>query len=393
MSGFQYSLFIIVIIMMGSVGLFASDIYLPALPEMAQYFNCSQGDILDSFTVFLVGLAACQFVTGLLSDYCGRKNIVILGLFTFVIASLFCAFSTSLREFIGFRFLQAIGGGVGSVVGRAIIADRYSKKEAVKIFSTTFPVIGMSAAVAPFIGGYLTHFFHWQSTFYFIAAFGVIALLLVVFFLKDAKSQHAGPKSFTGYVDILRNASFLGYVAIICAGFCAFRSYSAASPFVFDNQGYIAKEMGHFYIVLSIAYIIGNLSAKKLVNHLSLERVLGIGFFFFVSGSVSMVISTMYFQNSPYAIILPMAVITLGNGFLFPTASAAALGSVPSAFSGMASGLMGALQFLLAAFCIDWLGDWCQGQALLMSIFIGIIVFMGFCIFLLIVSRSKLINA
>jgi hypothetical protein len=51
---------------------------------------------------------------------------------------------------------------------------------------------------------------------------------------------------------------------------------------------------------------------------------------------------------------------------------------------------MGAIQFVLAAFCISWIGEICHGQAIHMSFFLGIIIFMGFCSYLLIAYRPKL---
>ena len=390
-------IFLVVIIAMGSVGLLATDIYIPALPEMAQYFNCTQPEIQASFTVFLLSLAACQLVYGVLCDRFGRKLISILGLSLFVIASIFCAFADSLGVFLFSRIVQAIGGGVGSVVTRAIIADRFNRFDAVKIFSTTFPIIGLSAAIGPFIGGYLTYFFNWRANFIFLALFGITTLCLVLFCLEETKTekkiitQKPGLlATFRGYKDVIGNLHFLGFAFILCSGFAVFRSYSAESPFVFKSVGYAAEEMGAFYFALSVAYIIGNLCAKKLINKWQVESVLKLGFGFFVFGGICMIFGSLYVSLTPYAIIAPMAIVVLGNGFLFPTSSASAMTSVPTNFSGMASGLLGALQFITAAFCINWVGRLCQGNALSMSLFIGVIIVIGLLSFIFLASyRSQ----
>lgn len=389
-------LFLTVIIMMGSVALFATDIYLPALPEMAQYFNCTQSEIQASFTVFLLGLAGCQLTYGVLCDRFGRKRVTLFGLALFMVGSVLCALSTTLTEFMLARILQAIGGGVGSVVGRAIIATRYTRAEAVKVFSTTFPIIGLSAAIGPLVGGYLTFYFSWKANFYFMVLYGAIALLLVSLCLKETEPEKAlstnnltFTESLSAYTGVLRNVNFLGYALILCAGYSAFRCYAVESPFVFDSHGYVAEEMGAFYVALSIAYLIGNLLAKKLVNSMTVERVLTIGFWFFVLGGLSMMAGSFYVDKTPYTLILPMALVTLGNGFLFPTGSAGAMASVSGQFSGMASGLLGSMQFILAAACINWVGELCHGHALSMSIFISVIIFSGLCSFLLLVFRRS----
>jgi DHA1 family bicyclomycin/chloramphenicol resistance-like MFS transporter len=383
-----HTLFIWTITVMSSVGLFATDIYLPALPEMAEFFSCTQVEIQTSFTVFLLGLATCQLLAGFLSDRFGRKRIAMIGLSVFTLACILCALSNSLTEFLFLRLLQAMGGGVGSVVCRAIVASRFDRQETIRIFSTIFPVIGLSGAIAPFVGGFLTHYLGWQSTFYFMACFGILALVLVHFFLTDVLSEQKKPetagnrKSIKEYFGIFVNFNFMSYVLVICSSFCALRAYTAQSPFVFDNQGYFAEEMGCFYISLSLAYLAGNLVAKRLVKKIIMEAVLTIGFAFFIVGGLSMIISTFYFSSSPFSIILPMTIITFANGFLFPTSSAAALSSVSSQFVGLASGVMGASQYVTAAFCIHWVGRFSEGKALLLSLFIASIILLGFANFL-----------
>lgn len=390
--------FLVVLIMMGSVSLFATDIYLPALPQMAIFFNCSQPEIQASFTVFLLSLAVCQLTYGVLCDRFGRKKVTLFGLSLFMLGSVLCAISDTLTEFMIARILQAIGGGVGSVVVRAIIASNFDRTAAVKIYSTTFPIIGLSSAIGPFVGGYLTYFFNWQATFYFMALYGLITMLLVHFCLEESKAKlteefyndkYTFFNTFKSYWMVIKNINFISYVLIICAGYCAFRCYAVESPFVFDSHGFVAEEMGSFYVALSVAYIIGNLFAKKFINKMSLERVLSIGFWFFVLGGLCMVAGAFHIEKTPYAVIIPMALVTLGNGFLFPTGSASAMASVPGSFSGLASGLLGAFQFILAALCINWIGEVCHGHALSMSVFITTIILIGLSSFLVLLFRRS----
>src|SRR5207245_5910815 len=100
---------------------------------------------------------------------------------------------------------------------------------------------------------------------------------------------------------------------------------------------------------------IGNLGAKKLVSFCSVEKALSVGFLFFVFGGVTLVLSAYFFAANPLAIIVPMSIITIGNGFLFPIGSAAAMSSVPSHFAGVASGLLGSLQLSIAALSVYYI--------------------------------------
>ena len=88
----NYYLFLILVTLMSSVSIFATDTYLPALPDMALHFNCTQTEIQLSFTVFLLGLAGSQLIVGALSDRFGRKKIVISGFVLFTLSSILCAY-------------------------------------------------------------------------------------------------------------------------------------------------------------------------------------------------------------------------------------------------------------------------------------------------------------
>jgi len=391
MTSLNYYYFLLAIIMMGSVGMFATDIYLPALPLMTVDFNCSQTDIQISFTVFLLGLASCQLLAGMLADRFGRKRVAIIGFSLFTVASILCAYANNLTQLIIFRLLQAAGAGVGSVLSRILVIDRYDRQQAIKVFSTTFPIIGLSATIGPSIGGYLTSFWGWRAPFFFIAAYGFIMLLFACFVLngkhENVQNDHANVKEvnsyrFQNYLGVICNLEFLGYVFIICASFCVFRSYSVESPFVFNSQGYAPEEMGSFYIAPSVAYILGNLLAKKLINTRSVEKVLRIGISIFVLGGLCMIGATFAFGENVHAVILTMSIIVLGNGFLFPISSAGAMTSVRTEVSGTASGIIGAMQFVLAAFCTNLVGEVCHGRAFPLSIFLGTIIFVGLCSYL-----------
>ncbi len=390
-----YYFFLFIIVLMGSVSFFATDVYVPALPEMATFFHCQQTEIQSSFTVFFLGLAACQLVSGALSDRFGRKKILVFGFLIFTVASLLCAMSSTLPEFLGFRLMQAVGGGVGSVVFRALIVDRFDKEESAKLFSIIFPIIGLSAAIAPLVGGYLTLFWGWRSTFFFVAGFGALILTLVLFFLEDKTREHSVAKKTTRklqlqhYFGILRNVDFLGYTLIICACFCVFRSYTVESPFVFNKQGYTAEEIGRFYIALSVTYLAGSLLARILMHRMKVAKVLKIGISVFVTGGFCMLWGASTYGDSPYAIIIPMSVIALGNGLLFPIGSAKALTSVPANLSGSAAGLMGATQFIIGAFCISWVGEICRGRAFHLSLFMGVIILLGLLSYLFFLDRTS----
>ncbi len=373
--------FLLLVTLLSSISLFATDIYLPALPEMAKYFNCSHGQIQMSFTFFLIGQAICHLASGLLTDRFGSKPILLFGLATFTLASALCAFATSLPQFILCRLGQAVGGGCGSVISRTLVVNRFDRVGSVKAFSTIFPVASIMGAIAPFIGGYLIYLWNWQTTFIFVSLVGLGLFVSVYLLTEDQTAQVAKAqvesRKYHSYFEVLSNLEFVCYVLIIGSCFSAFRSYIVESPFVFTNQGYSVQEIGRFYLIPSVTYIAGNLVAKKLIHSQTLSLVLGRGIFFFGLGSFCLLAAAFLLGHSPYPLILAMSILTMGNGFLFPVGHAGAMTAAPTRLAGTASGIVGASGFITAAFCITWVGPLCGGDPLKLALFIGVTALLG----------------
>jgi DHA1 family bicyclomycin/chloramphenicol resistance-like MFS transporter len=76
-----------------------------------------------------------------------------------------------------FRFFQAVGAYYGMVLGRTIVGDLFKKEAAAQIFASIFPIIGMSPAISPMIGGFLTSYFNWRPNFLLLVIVGRVYLL------------------------------------------------------------------------------------------------------------------------------------------------------------------------------------------------------------------------
>jgi len=72
--------------MMG-LGLFSSDIYLPAVPELHHYFGSQALYIESTFSIYFFGMGVCQFFYGIWLDQFGLKRTFYFGLLVFILAS------------------------------------------------------------------------------------------------------------------------------------------------------------------------------------------------------------------------------------------------------------------------------------------------------------------
>ncbi|WP_375665373.1 multidrug effflux MFS transporter [Bartonella sp. TT121SHDZB] len=379
-------LFIILIVCLSTGGLISTDIFLPALGDMRQYYQVTQSQIQSAVAVFLLALALGQLIYGPLSDNFGRKKTLLLGLFLWLFTTLGVIYTVHIHAFLVLRFLQGLGACAGLVLSRAIINDLLDKKAAGKLYLIVFPFIGMSPALAPFIGGLLIQAFHWQATFIFLSFFIFLTILLCCFVLSETlppqKRQHFSPVGFMkAYLGVLRNKQFIFYALIPCFSYAAYFAYIVESPFLLTTLGLSPIHISYSYIGVSFPYILGNLLARWFFERESMEKTVGRGYIIFVIGGVLFALQ-MYL--SPWPLVtsfMAIAVLTFGNGFLLPLGTALAISSHPKA-AGAASGVMGSLQLGSAALSAAVIGKISGHSPRAMATLLAVCCMIGFIIYI-----------
>jgi EmrB/QacA subfamily drug resistance transporter len=135
-------------------------------------------------TAYLLASSIFVPIMGRLGDLFGRKPFVLCSIVVFTGASALCGLSQSMLQLVGSRALQGIGGGmlVGSAFAATadIFPDQMRRIRWQAMLSSAF---GISTAIGPSLGGWLTEHWGWRSVFYVNLPIGVVALLVVSRFL------------------------------------------------------------------------------------------------------------------------------------------------------------------------------------------------------------------
>ena len=145
------------------LGALSIDMFLPSLPTIAAVFGAEPATAQLTVTLFLMAFAASQLVYGPLSDRFGRRWVLIGGLALYSVAGLACALAPTIGVLIGARVLQALGGGAGPVVARAVIRDLYDRERAARVFSYMGTAQALNPMLAPIVGGYVHEAFGWRA--------------------------------------------------------------------------------------------------------------------------------------------------------------------------------------------------------------------------------------
>ena len=129
-------LFILVFLgILTAFGPFVTDMYLPTLPAMTDYFHTTSSQVQLGLTASMIGLAVGQLFFGPLSDKYGRRLPLIVAMCLFLLATLGCLYSRTIMQFVGWRVVQGIAGAGGIVISRSIAADKYSGRELAKMLA------------------------------------------------------------------------------------------------------------------------------------------------------------------------------------------------------------------------------------------------------------------
>ena len=359
------------------IGPLSTDMYLPALPQMARELGVNAGQIQLTLSLFLAGFAVAQLIYGPLSDRFGRKPVMLGGLLLFIISSIACALADSIITLTLARFLQALGGSAGPVLGRAIVRDIHGPKESGRVLSHIASAMALAPAVAPIAGGYMTAYWGWASIFWFLALFAMSGFLLMMLKIAEsAPQQFRQPKSMgrmlADYSILLKDRLFIGYTLSCTFVFSGIFSFLSGAPFVvIDYFGVNEKRFGLLFTLIVIGYMSGTLSGGHLSRRFGHRKLVGIGamisllsgglLFYFGAGTPQHVM----------LIIAPMMVFMTGVGLVMPQAMAGALEHYPH-MAGSASGLFGFIQMSIAGLVGIVVGHGYDGTPFIMSMMIAL---------------------
>jgi DHA1 family bicyclomycin/chloramphenicol resistance-like MFS transporter len=270
----------------------AVDMYLPAIPQIADDFSTSISTVQNSLSIFLLGFGTGMLVYGPLSDRHGRRPLALFGLAAFAVSSAMLMFSPSDFWFLALRLLQGFLGSAATIVIPAMIRDCYGKDTA-RGMSTVFMIMLVAPLVAPLLGSLTLMLLPWEGIFGFLALYAGILLVLTWRFLPETLATKHTPASATPQRPGLL-ASYrviLGQQSIYCDLVCymlsalAFFTYLTSVSFVYITWfGASETLFGVLFAFSAGALIVANWVNVRLVSRQGSRRLmragllLGLGF-------------------------------------------------------------------------------------------------------------------
>ncbi|MEV7096574.1 multidrug effflux MFS transporter [Amycolatopsis sp. NPDC051045] len=362
--------FVLVLGGLTAFGPLSIDMYLPALPRMADDLRAADTTVQLTLSAFIVGLAVGQLVLGPLSDALGRRRPLLAGLALYVVGSVLCAVSPDAWLLVAARFVQSLGAAAGIVIARATVRDLFSGTAMTKFFSTLMLVSGLAPILAPLIGGQLLNWTSWRGVFVVLTGFGAVLLVVVVFFLPEPSSQRSparlGPV-LRAYGRLVRDRSFAGYALASGLLFASLFAYISGSSFAL--QGVYGLSPQAYSVVFGangVGIVLAGQLNGRLVGRVPERVLLRSGLLLGVAGGVAVLVSVVL--RAPLEVLLVSLFLLVSSiGLVMPNASSLALASQARS-AGAASALLGVLQFLVGAAATPLVGLGGPGTAVPMAV-------------------------
>lgn len=193
-----------------------------------------------ALTAYLVALAIFIPISSWMADRFGARRVFRTAMLVFMIGSIACAFSSSLAQFVGARFIQGMGGAMMGPVARLVLVRMTPRHKLVDAMAwLTIPAL-IGPIVGPPFGGFLTTYFSWHWIFIINVPIGLLGMALVGFALPN--EQRNRPRNIDGKGFVLAGLAF----ALFAFG-CSVVSLPALPPVIGVIAALVGMVLGVFY--------------------------------------------------------------------------------------------------------------------------------------------------
>jgi EmrB/QacA subfamily drug resistance transporter len=196
-----------------------STVVAVALPAIGRNLHVGFQDLQWTVTSYTLTLASLILVAGSLSDRWGRRRVFLAGLIWFTLASVLCAAAPGIGWLIAARAVQGVGGALMTPASLAIIEASFAPEERTRTIGTWAGFSGVSAAIAPFLGGWLLEAGGWRWIFLINVPVATVTAWATLRHVPESRdTSQSGSADWTGALAGVAALAAITYAIIVLPG-------------------------------------------------------------------------------------------------------------------------------------------------------------------------------
>lgn len=355
---------------------FSIDMYLPALPQIAESLSTTPSAVQLTLSAFVLGLAVGQLIIGPVSDAIGRKKLLVAGAAIGLIAAVLAAMAPTIEILITARVIQGLGLGACTVIARAVIPDMASGQTATKAFAVMMSIQTLAPILAPLVGGILAEPLGWRGLFWVLAAISAVQLVAAIVVIPESRPPEMRyPLKISSvmhnYKVVLSNRKFIGYLVALTFTFATMFCYISASPFFIQEElGLSVYAFTATFALNSVGLFLGNIVNARLQDRFEARLIMRTAVISWLGFTTLLFLATLTGIGGVPTILVLLFLVVSHQGLI--QSNATALGQLlVRERAGAAAALMGAFQFGGAAVIGPLMG---LGSSAGMTMAIGMMV-------------------
>lgn len=348
-------LFLIVIICIAAC--IETDIYLPAFPDMMQFFNVSEEQIQGILTWNFVGICLSGPLYGPVSDAFGRKTPLLVSLGLFLVGSVLTIIAQDFNSMLLGRFLQGLGSGGCFTICTAIIFDAFQAEKAIKAINQLNLIIPLIMSVAPIAGGYLNIAYGFRSNFILIAALVMVGLLATLTLFdethpKEKRSQLKISSVAKDFKSALTHSGFWQLTLVVSLVFAGYIAFLSGISVLFVVELGISKQMIPLYQAAILgAWLAASLTCHRMICSVGILTVKYLGTAFVAMGGIGFPLLSWWLPTDTYLLTGFMLLYAFGGSWLLGLYFPEGMELLPD-IKGITSSILTSLRLLISAMAV-----------------------------------------
>ena len=328
----------------------STDMYMPSLPKMAEYFHAPAALVNMTMVMFFISMSVGMLLMGPLSDRSGRKKILIISLLLYMLSSAGCALTTSVYLLILMRIIQGIGAGGMVSLSIAIIKDCFEGPPRATALAVVQSMSVIAPIAAPVIGALIIQVSTWRMVFLVLAAISA-ACLITTFFFEE--SIHEDEINEGGVLDSIkrigvvgRNINFSAFLLTVSFYSAPFMAYLAVASYVYEDYfGLQPTTFSIFFAINALTSVFGPLIYMKINSKVPAKATMWV---LLITGFAAAAAMLLLGHFSPVAFLATMIPFSVVNSYMRPFSTNLLLDQIQGD-TGSASALLNFTHTLLGS--------------------------------------------